>query len=73
MTSMSDFNRHDDFDTSFIGEADFGGIMIIMMMMTLMMMTMMAVNKLWDVWFSIMTFTMAMVNELLMITTMVSY
>ena len=70
MRRMPDFNRYDD--TSFIGEADFRGMMIIMMMMTLMMMTMMAVNKLWDIWFSIMTFTMAMVNVLLMIMTMVS-
>ena len=60
MTRMSDFNRHDD--TSFVGEADFGGMMIIMMMMT-----MMAVNKLWDIWFSMMTIMMAMVNVLLMI------
>ena len=39
----------------------------------MMMMTMMAVNKLWDIRFFIMTFTMAMVNVSLLMMTMVSF
>ena len=43
------------------------------MRMIMMMMTMMAVNELWDIWFSILTFMMAMVNVSLLMMTMVSY
>ena len=59
MIRMLDFIRHND---TFIGETGFGG----KMRMIMMMMTMMAVNKLWDIWFSMMTFMMAMVNVSLM-------